>query len=206
MQPRRQSFIAVPTDPCSGSLPALAMADFSLRPRLGFKGAGTADWLAAQGLSLPPEPNQSVKDDQGRLIARLSWGEFLLLGDFAALQSAWSFETAPLCFPLPRLHSHAWIVISGDAAPKMMAKICGVDLRAHKFAQGRIAQTSVARLNAIVIADRIRGRLGFHLLSDISTSQYLWDCLCDAMLEFDGAPVVLEALAKESHGQTDAQG
>ncbi|MBF0268417.1 MAG: sarcosine oxidase [Alphaproteobacteria bacterium] len=205
MQPRRQSFIA-PPKPRQQGLPALAMADFSLQPRLGFKGAGTADWLAAQGLALPQDPNQSVTDSQGRIVARLSWGEFLLLGDYSGLESAWSFEAAPLCFPLPRLHSHAWIVISGEAAPKMMAKICGVDLRTHQFAQGRIAQTSVARLNAIVIADRIKGRAGFHLLSDISTSQYLWDCLCDAMLEFDGAPVDAKALAKESHGQTDAQG
>jgi sarcosine oxidase subunit gamma len=53
---------------------------------------------------------------------------------------------------------------------------------------GAIAQTSVARLSAIVIAARIGAKSGFHLLSDVSTSQYLWDCLADAMLEFDEAP------------------
>ncbi|MBI5121224.1 MAG: sarcosine oxidase [Rhodospirillales bacterium] len=187
-------------------LPALALADFSLKSRTGFKGSGAASWLAAQGLVLPDDPNQACTDAQGRMVARLSWGEFLLLGDFAGLEKAWSYESAPMCFPLPRQDSHAWIVVSGEVAPKMMAKICGIDLRPQVFPKGAIAQTSVARLNAIIIADQIGGRGGFHLLSDGSTSQYLWDCLVDAMLEFEGAPVRSEALSKETHGQTDAQG
>lgn len=200
----RKGFID--TGKTAALLPALAIADFSLKPRTGFKGSGTASWLAAQGLALPEKPNQACTDSQGRMVARLSWGEFLLLGDFATLEKAWSYDSAPMCFPLPRQDSHAWIVISGEAAPKMMAKICGIDLRPQVFPTGAIAQTSVARLNAIVIADRIGKRTGFHLLSDGSTSQYLWDCLVDAMLEFEGAPVSPEALPKETHGQTDAQG
>lgn len=200
----RNSFID--TGKRANILPALAMADFSLKPRTGFKGSGAASWLAQQGLALPDDPNQACLDAQGRMVARLSWGEFLLLGDFATLEKAWSYESASMCFPLPRRDSHAWIVVSGEAAPKMMAKICGIDLRPQVFPQGAIAQTSVARLNAIVIADRIGGRTGFHLLSDGSTSQYLWDCLVDAMLEFEGAPVDPEALPKETHGKTDAQG
>lgn len=200
----RKSFID--TGKRAAVLPALAIADFSLKPRTGFKGSGAAAWLTAQGLALPDGPNQACTDSQGRIVARLSWGEFLLLGDFAALATAWSYGSAPMCFPLPRRDSHAWIVVSGEAAPKMMAKICGIDLRPRVFPTGAIAQTSVARLNAIVIADRIGGRTGFHLLSDSSSSQYLWDCLVDAMLEFEGAPVSPEALSKEPHGQTDAQG
>lgn len=199
-----KSFIHPPA--CASSLPALAVADATHLPRTGFKGAGTPDWLARQGLALPPSPNQWTKDKQGRILARLSQGEFLLLGDFKDVEKAWSYEAAPMCFPLPRQHSHAWILISGDAAPKMMAKICGVDLRPGHFPENGLAQTSVARLNAIVIAERIAGRAGYHLLSDIASSQYLWDCLADAMLEFQGAPVDAKALLKEEHGKDGPQG
>ena len=34
----------------------------------------------------------------------------------------------------------------------------------------------------------------FHLLADSASADYLWDCLVDAMAEFDGAPVGLAAL------------
>lgn len=199
-----KSFIRPPT--VTTGLPALAMADASHLPRSGFKGSGTPDWLGKQGLTLPSAPNRWLKDRQGRILARLSQGEFLLLGDFKELDAAWSYESAPMCFPLLRQHSHAWILISGDAAPKLMAKICGVDLRPGYFAEDEIAQTSVARLNAIVIADRIAGRTGYHLLADIASSQYLWDCLADAMLEFQGAPVDAQALLKEEHGKDAPQG
>lgn len=199
-----KSFIA--PVPVASGLPALAMADASHLPRSGFKGSGAPDWLAKQGVTLPPAPNLALKDGKGRRIARLSQGEFLLLGDYPELAAAWSYETAPMCFPLPRQHSHAWILISGEAAPKMMAKICGVDLRPAKFALGGVAQTSVARLNAIVVADRLADRPGFHILSDIASSQYLWDCLADAMLEFGGEATSANALLKEEHGKADPQG
>ena len=34
----------------------------------------------------------------------------------------------------------------------------------------------------------------YHLLADCAAVEYLWDCLLDAMAEFDGQPVGLTAL------------
>ncbi|MCR6629846.1 MAG: hypothetical protein NVV74_07215 [Magnetospirillum sp.] len=65
----------------------------------------------------------------------------------------------------------------------MLAKLCGVDLRRHVFADGAVAQTSVARLNGILI----RQGEDFHLLADSASAEYLWDCLVDAMAEFGGS-------------------
>ena len=76
----------------------------------------------------------------------------------------------------------------------LFLKICAVDLRPHKFADLSIAQTSVARLSAIVIRDDRGGTLGYHLLADSASAAYLWDCLIDAMAEFDGGPLGLTAL------------
>src|SRR5437867_3689343 len=89
-------------------------------------------------------------------------------------------------YPVPRRDSHAWFMVAGDAAARMFAKLCAVDLAPDQFADGRIAQTSVARLSAIVIRSELGGTLAFSLLADSASAEYLWDCLCDAMAEFHG--------------------
>ncbi len=183
----------------------LGLADLSPLPRFGVKGVGTADWLAAQGIDVPAESNQAVGQANGVLAARLAPAELLLLGDLFgdaapldALAAAWRAEPTPperpRGFLVPRQHSHFWFLLSGDSAAGMFAKICGVDLRPGKFANGRIAQTSIARMNAVVIRDDRGGVLAYHLLGDSASAEYLWDCLNDAMAEFDGAPVGLAAV------------
>lgn len=169
---------------------AVVLTDLSPFARTGFKGADTPDWLARQGLVLPEAPNRAVIQADASVLARLSAGEFLLLGrpgdeiGVARLDAAWSWDAgAGLCFPLPRQDSHAWFHLRGPAVPQMMAKLCGVDLRRHVFADGAVAQTSVARLNAIVI----RQGDDFHLLADSASAEYLWDGVADAMAEFGGS-------------------
>ena len=101
----------------------------------------------------------------------------------------------PRGYPLPRLDSHAWFLVTGEHAPAMFAKICGVDLRPEKFDDLAIAQTSIARITAIAIRDDRGGYPAYHLLCDSASANYFWDCLLDAMAEFDGRPVGLAALA-----------
>lgn len=191
----------------------LGLADLSPLPRLGVKGAGTADWLAAQGIRIPAESNQAVRQASGALAARLAPAELLLLGDLSgdpapldAIAAAWRAEPLPPARPrgylLPRRHSHFWFLVSGEKAATMFAKLCGVDLRPGKFADGRIAQTSLARMNAVVIRDDRGGVPAYHLLGDSASAEYLWDCLLDAMAEFEGAPVGLAAV--RALGDADA--
>ena len=183
----------------------LGLADLSPLPRLGVKGAGTADWLAGRGFQVPGESNQAVRQASGVLAARLAPSELLLLGDLSGdpapldgIAAAWRAERLPPERPrgylVPRQHSHFWFLVSGERAAAMFAKLCGVDLRAGKFANGRIAQTSLARMNAVVIRDDRGGVLAYHLLGDSASAEYLWDCLTDAMAEFAGAPVGLAAV------------
>ena len=76
----------------------------------------------------------------------------------------------------------------------MMAKICGVDLRAHRFANHCIAQTSVARMNVIVIRNDRGSAYTLDLVFDSASVVYLWECLDDAMAEFGGRVVGFDAL------------
>jgi sarcosine oxidase subunit gamma len=182
---------------------ALALCDLSPLARLGFKGRGTMAWLAAQGITVPDADNASRRLDDRVRIARLAPGEALLLGDLAGtsdlcarLAAAWSPDPDPGTYPVPRADTNCWFAISGARAAEMMAKLCGVDLRPHRFAPGAIAQTSVARLNAIVIRSDRGEVLAYHLLTDSASACYMWASVLDAMAEFDGRPVGLEALRR----------
>lgn len=191
----------------------LGLADLSPMPRTGFKGKGTADWLAAQGVRVPTESNRAVAQGGGALAARLAPGEVLILGTLAGaddlpahLNAAWASAPVqpkePRGFPVPRVDSHAWFLLTGACAPAMFAKLCGVDLRPGKFPVGHIAQTSIARLSGIVIRDDKGGLPAYHLLADSASAGYLWDCLRDAMGEFDGKPIGLRALRALAPTQT----
>lgn len=182
----------------------LGLADLSPLPRCGFKGRGAAEWLAARGLVVPDESNRALRQEDGSNVLRLSPNEVLVLGSLsggagpvARLEPAWAAEppaTTPRGFPVPRAETHARFRVAGDRAAELFAKLCAVDLRPAKFAHGRIAQTHVAQLSAIVLRDDRGGRLAYDLLADSASAVYFWTVLCDAMAEFDGRPVGLSAL------------
>lgn len=184
------------------ALRRLALVDLSLLPRTGFKGPGTPEWLAAQGVELPA-PNRARRQADGSLVARLAPREALVLatesGSVARLEAAWrearrSRPGEPIGYPVPRADSHFWFLVTGEQAPAMLAKLCGVDLRPHRFAPLEVAQTQAMRLSVVVIRDD--GELpAWHLLADSASAGYAWDCLVDAMAEFGGRPAGLDALA-----------
>ena len=182
---------------------SLAVCDLSALPRAGFKGREAQSWPAAQGLVISPDNNFSVLQDDGALVARLADSEVLILSDLACgsglcarLAEAWSPDPDPGAYPVPRADTNCGLMISGVHADAMFAKLCGVDLRPHKFPNLAIAQTNLARLNGIVIRADLGDCLAYHLLTDSAAAGYMWMCLLDAMAEWGGAAVGLGALRK----------
>ncbi|MEO0367902.1 MAG: sarcosine oxidase [Pseudomonadota bacterium] len=179
------------------SVPALGIFDLSCCERIGFKGADTESWLKDQGVSLPSQPNMACKDGQFGTVLRLSQTEFWVLDNPAKSSSISSLREASIqaeregvrTYLLERNHSHSWFCLSGQELPEMMSKVCAVDLRDHKFGSWQIAQTSVARLNAVVVREAHSGLPIFHILSDTTAAEFMWSSLLDAMQEFDGAPI-----------------
>lgn len=179
----------------------LGLADLSTLPRLGFKGKAVLSQMNSQGLTLEFRPNRAFRQQDGTLAAVLAMTEVLLLSPLsgkapalAKLEADWSIEKADGGYLVPRQDSHFWFVITGRKASSMFAKICGVDLRPQSFANLSIAQTSIARSNAIVIRDDQGETPAYHLLGDSASAGYMWDCLLDAMAEWDGRPIGLNAL------------
>ena len=179
----------------------LGIADLTPLPRTGFKGRDTPDWLTAQGVEIPDAPNQAKRQQDGTLVARLSNDEHVFLSDLtggapmvAALDENWQLEPGRMCFSMPRAETHAWFALSGECTSEMLSKVCGVDARLAKFPNGAIAQTSIARINGILIRNDLGTTPAFYVLADSASADFLWPGLIDAMQEFDGAPVGLEAL------------
>lgn len=173
------------------SSPAITLEDRSLWQRAGLKGAKATDWMRENGLPIP-EINAALLSDNGWLIARLAPNEYAALASTPLETSGppplpayrMSGDNEPGLCPVLRSAANAWFRISGPASATMFSKICGVDLSPKSFANGRIAQTIVARSSAIVIRDDAGDTLAFHVLMDWASADYLWGALTDAAAEF----------------------
>ena len=180
---------------------SLGLADLTPLPRIGFKGWNIGPWLAGKGAEMGEASNRAYVQADGTRIARLAPGEALVLAErtgnaplVETLDRAWSMADADGCFRVARDETTCWLLLTGDHAASMLAKVCAVDLRRPAFAPDAIAQTNVARLNAIVIRGDIGPVPAFDLLTDSASAVYLWGALLDAMAEHEGAPVGLAAI------------
>lgn len=179
----------------------LGIVDLSPLPRLGFKGSGTIEAARRCGIALEGTPNRAFRQADGGLCLVLSRGEIVLLSNLrgdgdrlAQLESGWRLEDEECTYPMPRRDSHAWFAVAGTAAPAMLAKICAIDLRLDRFPDLAIAQTSIAKMSAIVSRADTGITPTFHLLADSAAALYLCSCICDAAEEFGGRIVGLKAL------------
>ncbi|WP_437881682.1 sarcosine oxidase subunit gamma [Pseudomonas sp. LRF_L74] len=185
----------------SEQLQRCALIDLSNLPRVGFRGSDSAAHLQGKGYQLPQAPNQALVQASGENVLRLSQTEYFLLGSLAdggariaADEAGWHYDENLACYLLPRQDSHTWLALTGAHLPELFAKICGVDLRAEAFPVGAVVQTSVARLNAIVVNAGTAKLPVFHLLCDRASAHYLWGALLDAMDEFGGKAVGIGGL------------
>jgi len=169
----------------------VTIQDKTVSSRIGFRGPGAEAFLVSQDIMTPEQPNQALRMASGLLVMRLSKTEFWLLDlTDQHTQMFVNLELKALkqeqVYRLYCQHSHSMFQVTGDATAQMFAKLCGVDLSHAVFTTGCIAQTSVARVNAIVVNVSLSDTQSneYLLLSDVSSSQHLWDALLDAAQEF----------------------
>lgn len=175
------------------------LCDLSLLPRFGLTGPDASTELLVHGYRLPEFPNHALRQDNGDIVARLSANEYLQLShctDAATTSAMQSPDVGRLqgSYLLPRADSHSLFVLCGHFAAEVLSKLCGIDCRTGSFVNGRVAQTSVARQNGIIIRDDLGQTPGYLLLSATPAAEYLWDCVIDAMSEFGGQAIGIAAL------------
>jgi len=176
----------------------MAICDLSGLPRIGFKGRDALDWLRGLGFDCGDTPNRTYSQPDGVLVAVLAPTEALLLSPLAE-QALTLSDMAGKCslddgirrYPVPRADTNFEFLVSGRHAAEMFSKVCGVDLRAAAFDGDAVAQTSVARLNAIIVRADLAAIPAFRILGDSASAEYMWDSLLDAMAEYGGAAVSL---------------
>ena len=187
----------------------LALSDLSYLQRIGFKGAGTCEWLENQNINIPTNINTTLSTENGCLVARLGNNDVLILDSIKnqtsvpiTLEQAWQRDYSqlnkPCGFIMPRQDTHACFSISGTYAAEMFSKLCAIDLRTTKFKNNMIAQTSLARLGAIIIRHDLNALTNYLLLVESASAEYAWDCLIDAMQEFNGQIIGLTTLLKSA--------
>ena len=127
-----------------------------------------------------------IRDREGEgHVLRLSQKEFWLIGhDVDRADLNHKALAMGSCYPLFCQDSHCWFMLTGDHKSDVMAKLCGVDLRNSAFPEGSIAQTSIARLNGLVIHHCVGKMQVYSILSDSASAQYLWEAIDDALSEF----------------------
>ncbi|WP_067866884.1 aminomethyltransferase family protein [Neptuniibacter marinus] len=176
------------------SEPLAALIDLSVQHRFGIRGANAIAALSAAGLSVPEKPNQCLNSANGETVLRLGKTEFWVLGAMESGTCSADSSAFADCYPVYCQDSHACLLLSGEQLPDIMAKLCGVDLSESVFPKGSIAQTSVARINAIISHLPDKEGTHFVILCDSAAAEYLWACLLDAMDEFGGKAAGLNYL------------
>lgn len=173
-------------------MPGCRLADLTDLPRVGFRGAHSAEYLRSRGFVLPDAPNRAVIQADGSQVARLSQTEYLLLGSpedhgqrMADEEARWELDHQAN-YLLPRQDSHACFQLTGDHLCEVLAKLCGVDLSPQAFDPGAVAQTSAARINVIVINSGTVQQARLHILCDRASQEYFRGTLEDAMQEYSG--------------------
>ena len=182
-----------------GDATNLGIADLSPLPRIGFKGPKALTWVEGQNIDVPSLNNMATPLPDGSLVARLADTEVLILSNIgdegATISRLETMQTSQGCYVVPRAETYFWFLLTGVHAPDCLLKVCGVDIRPHKFPNHSIAQTSIARLGTVAIRDDRGPHFAYHLIADSTTADYFWTSLLDAMAEFDGRPIGLNSLA-----------
>jgi len=146
---------------------------------------------------------RAARDGHGTLVVGSGPTEWLLLappGDAEAVaarvQAAADGDDDLVSVVSLVTHGRALMRLTGAAAPRLLAKVCAIDLgdrpatagRGEATPDGTAFRSSVARLATDVIRDDLDGERSYLLHCERSSGQYLWDCLLDAGAELGVEP------------------
>ena len=138
---------------------AVALGECPLMDMLNLRGnpqdaAFAAAVAAVTGLALPLQANTATLG-QGRTLLWLGPDEWMLqceLGQAAALEKALRAATAGRHVSIVEVgHGFTTLSVQGPGAGALLSRGCPLDLHARALQTGQLAQTHIARANAIVL-------------------------------------------------------
>ena len=156
----------------------MSLANMNDQPRFGLKGRAAPDWLCAQGVALPQQPNSWLElADDGRVL-RLGRGEYLFEGAIARqLESAWRDGCRDL-FRVPR-HDAAF-VLEGEPVPALLQEICTADTRPQAML-GQVLMTLGAGISVTLVCAAEEAAPRWRLWCDATYGDYMHGVLQDIL-------------------------
>ncbi len=139
----------------------LRLTTCSIRARLGLKGPGAEQWLAARGLPVPPAPNSwtgaAHADDPAVWVARLGASEFFL-EDHAGGTMLRGIDPAEALAPgvYPVLREDASFLLTGLASLEVLAQVCNIDFGGLPMEARPVILTSMIGVS-VLVAPQIAG-------------------------------------------------
>ena len=170
-----QHWCAEETGPAAADM---TLTDRSLQTaRWGCKGPAAPQWLAEQGLPLPPEYNRYRELVTGGLVARLGVTEFLIEADAATLgllhDAAMPAGRVHGLYPV--LRQDAALQLEGPALHTLLRQVCSVDLQARENPPDAVFLTTMVGVGVTLLW---RGN-ALLLWADGTMGSYLWDTLAE---------------------------
>ena len=139
----------------------LALTDFSIVPK----------WRVFSGYE-QVSPGTSVKLDE-RLVWSVSPGEWTVVGPAPEHDRV-----------VDLTHVRVMFRLTGPEAPRLLAKICALDLGDQMFPNGAAARTLLAGVTTELVRDDQDGDRSFLIVPSRSFGRYVHEVLLDAGLEF----------------------
>jgi len=165
----------------------LGLADLSHRPRFGVKGPQAANWLAAQGIATPAQPNSWLPLDTDSFVARLGLTEFLIEGAAADPLHANIEPARPGVYPVPR--EDAEIALLGPQVNELLLQTCNVNFRALDLAARPVVLTSMAGVTVTILPGSHHNDPFYHVWCDYTFGAYLWRTLLEISTGLGGGPI-----------------
>lgn len=111
--------------------------------------------------------------------------EWLVLGPAAAVQAAEAaVDRDGFTNVIPFTHGRALFRLTGDRAPELLGKICGIDWSDTMTPPGAVVGASVALVTCDIIRHDLDAGRSYLIQCDRSFGQYLFDAILDAGDEF----------------------
>ena len=172
------------------------------RHRFGLKGPSAAQWLLAQGLSVPGAPNTWVgvegtwvgEDATGDtlLVARLGSSEFFLEdreGGATLRNLDPGVAGSPANYPAgvyPVLRQDAAFLLSGNGSLDVLAQVCNVNFGELVLESNPVIMTLMVGVAVLVIPQVIGGARQFKIWCDPTFGAYLADSVGTVVVESGG--------------------
>ena len=163
----------------------LVLADASATVKWLVRASGSPG-AAAERLGAPFGSSQTAAG--GALVLGSRPGEWIVLGTAGAVtetvEGLDGLDSSDFVTAVDWTHGRALLRVTGDAAPRMLEKVCSLDWSDPMMPDGAVASASVAKVTCDIARNDVDGTPSYLVFCDRSFGQYLFDALIDAGDEF----------------------